>query len=57
MAKDGRTDVPSKEYRDNWKDIFGKKPKPAKNQNSRHRGLTVMEEQLELFPEELDKDA
>jgi hypothetical protein len=34
MAKDGRTDVPSKEYRDNWKDIFGKKPKPTKKKDA-----------------------
>ena len=33
MAKDGRTDVPSKEYKDNWKEIFGKK-KPAKKKDA-----------------------
>ena len=33
MAKDGRTDVPSKEYKDNWKEIFGNK-KPAKKKDA-----------------------
>jgi hypothetical protein len=29
MAKDGRTETPSKEYKDNWNNIFGKKNKKS----------------------------
>jgi hypothetical protein len=30
MAKDGRTEIPSKEYRANYDAIFKKKKKPSK---------------------------
>ena len=34
MAKDGRTDVPSKEYRDNYDAIFRKSKKTAKDKKA-----------------------
>ena len=34
MAKDGRTDIPSAQYKSNWNDIFGKPSKAEEKSKS-----------------------
>lgn len=37
MAKDGRTDIPSAQYKSNWNDIFGK-PVKEKSKSNKTKG-------------------